>query len=195
MTAAPYPWADLDAEMAAVDVEVRAPKTDGPCAIVLDADDPTRMVVEPMLQLALHRLSGVTVPSGQSERDIPITVYVSPRAVMRVQDVARRTAYRLLKEARGGREGRTTLVEWERYARRRWGHGQDGDVQWDDREKGFGSDAEAASGSPRSTSLARGSNAVLESGTKQQLPEWLGSGTKRAKLRVARPRHAPSTRR
>ena len=139
---------------------------------------------------------GQGVPANAvTVRDIPLTVYVKPVDVMRARGVERRTAYRLLKEARGGREGQTTVAEWERYAHQRWGHGRDGDERWDDLERSFSCGSGAGSGSPRSTSGASGPNGVQAKEMKPKLPEWLSPGSKRAKLRVAKPRHAPSTKR
>ena len=132
---------------------------------------------------------------GVDKRNIGLTVYVTPTDVMHARGIARRTAYRLLREARHGREGQTTLSEWERYAHDHWGCGPEGDARWDAGGRRYDFDFAGGSGSRRSTSAASGLNAARASETKPKLPEWLNGGRKRPKLRVARPRRGPSTKR
>ena len=105
-----------------------------------------------------------------------LTVWVTAHDVMRVRGCSRRSAYRFLVEARGGRRGLTTLVEWEAYAHRRWGGAG---IPWDDRDKKSLPSASAAmSGTRPSTSVVDPSSAVPASEPKPRPLAWLRPGSK-----------------
>jgi hypothetical protein len=126
---------------------------------------------------------------ARSSRVASMETYVTVVDVIDATGVKERTAYRYLTEARGGRPGRTTLVEWQQYADMKWGRGSWDDDDKEDRACGYAT----ASGTRRSTTPTVRSSAPPAVETARKLRSLPGRGSARPLIPIIHPRRPPST--